>query len=275
MAKPNCDFTPFAKSLRGGRPNYVSLRYIAKLSTVKGRYYVSLGELDQASTSYLNVVALAKHLPQQNKLLIAKMIDIALIEIVTLPIKALVHEKGISKETLTKIDKQLHDYELHSVTLTEVFQAYKYEMKNEVKEWLNEVHKQVLIQGKYKLSSSDRKFLYDTTLTEAEALINTYMGYYIKAAQTNNTADWDFAEKEFMRFSESATSNSSSYYVFLGKYWLYSKIKKKAALDETAKMQAKMIVDMLLPSGKRAGEQYYSAMNRIKEVRELIAKRVH
>lgn len=279
VTKPKCDFTPFAKSFRGGIPNYMELRNLARLSTVKGLYYVSLGKYDKASDSYLNVITLAKHLPQQDKLLLKKMFDVSLVAMVTPSIKALLQEEAVSKETLTKIDKQLHDYELHTVTLVEIFQAYKGEIMNGsgryeiygIKAQLNDSLK----KSTQRMSASERKFLYDTTLTEAEALINRYMGYYIKAAQTNNPSDWDFAEKEHRLLSESATLTPTSSLSYIIKSWLNSIIYKKAALKETAKMLAKMFVSIDMSTLARVREQYYQVMNGIKEVRGLIAKRLH
>lgn len=278
-SKPRCDFTPFVKSLqKGGMPNYMALRNLVRLSTVKGRYYVSLGKYDKASDSYLNVITLAKHLPQQDKHFIKKMFDVSFVAIVTPSIKALLQEKAVSKETLTKIDKQLHDYELHTVTLVELFQAYKGEMMNDEIDEIYGIKAQLndsLKKHSQQISASDRKFLYDTTLTEAETLINRYMGYYIKAAQTNNPSDWDFADKEYRLLSESATLTPTSSFSYIIKSWLNSIIYKKAALKETAKMLAKMFVDIPMSSLSRVREQYHSVMNGIKEVRGLIAKRLH
>lgn len=277
VTKPKCDFIPFAKSksFRTRIPNYWKLGDLAKLYTVKGRYYVSRSEFDKASNFYLNVITLAKHLPlQRDQLLLAKMIDVALIELVTPSIKALVQEKFVSKETLTDLNKHLQDYESHSITFVETISASKNDILNGtdgVKTWLNDIRKK---PGHQRLSPSEIKLLDDQTVIEAEKLLTIYLRHYIKAAQTNQVADWDFAEKEFTKFSETASS-IPSLSIYMAKSWLSSIIDKKAALKETAKILAKISVSIFMPTNfRRENDNYQKAMNGIKEVRKLIAKKI-
>ena len=200
-ALSNCEFRIGKRSkylMEEEFPHPVTALNLSYLALLKARYLESEGDIDSAIKIYLSVLKYAQHMAFDN-LMGSKAVALAAEKFCFNPLKLLVAEKKIGRRQLSEIRFFLEDYEPRRPTKVSILVAVREEQKS-----VYQMIGDVFVISLTDIYHQNPGRLPDDTLSRAALFrrdfvrffieeLNLLYGNYIRALETNNPQDWDYA----------------------------------------------------------------------------------
>lgn len=259
-------------------PNVVKARESSNLLLLKGRYYEKQEDFARAIDCYLSSLTFVRHISQANSLF-TDLLVLAIEKDIYLPLKDYLNSQEIDKEICKKILSYLEDFEKTHFSARRIIETEKESFISTIHFIMDGALKEVTKDKKEESKpNEDMKRKWENfrsqILKQANELADRYYGNFIKAAQTGNKEDLNFALEEVASIKKEAQYQGTDEEIFDAVSMLQDAVTGKIE-QFNEKVACKIVIKMLatssLPYFKKVLDEHSSSLNELKELK-LLAK---
>lgn len=272
IAISNCDFDFSRKQKYLFEKNFpgAAAWKLFSIILLKGRYHESQNDFESAVDSYLSTLIYAQHISQDN-LAISKatalVIGVSSLE----PLKQYLNKKNVEKRLCEKIKVHLDEYIKHHFAAKEIIEAQSDETKSMLKMVADTFMVKVTELFRHSPGIPVKAAIFRKEfIMMAYQDIDYYYGNYIRAAETNEKKDWEFAISEAENFHKAVQKEIENDHRGI---LLQCFLDNLDNLNPKCTKRIRMMFMSVIPNYKTIIDQYNSYLRKFGEVVSLAKAR--
>lgn len=231
----------------------MKVRNLSYLLWLKVRYHERQNDFDAAAGVCLSLLKFARHV-SQDKAMVSRMLALATERGTYAHIKRVLGSGKVTQEIQAGIFNYLTKYDKERFPARELVEFEKDLFMSTVEMSMDEARQKAI---------KTREHVSGEMQNQARELADRYYGNFAKAMETNNDKDWEFATEEFAALKKDSKNTISNISGMI--YEFLTKGQKVAS----AKILAKQMLAIAMPDFKRAGREYYLALEELREIESL------